>query len=215
MKELRYTLVSDGSSDKALIPILNWLLREHNITCPIQAEWADLRRLHQHLQKLSDRIGWSLELFPCDLLFVHRDAEKESIEVREKEILQAVKELPVDRQWSQDYTICVVPVRMSEAWLLLDEIALRRAAGNPQGRESLQLPMVKNLEQLSDPKRELYDLLRRASGLTGRRLAQFSVPQVVHRLADSISDFSPLRTLSAFSILEKRIASVVKKHRWI
>ena len=30
--------------------------------------------------------------------------------------------------------ICVIPVRMQEAWLLFDEIAIRHAAGNPHGR---------------------------------------------------------------------------------
>ncbi len=45
MRELRYTLVSDGSSDRALLPILSWLLQEHRVLCPIQAEWADLRLL--------------------------------------------------------------------------------------------------------------------------------------------------------------------------
>ncbi|MEH2437636.1 MAG: hypothetical protein V7K25_25980 [Nostoc sp.] len=42
MKELCYTLLSDGSSDKALMPILTWLLREHQVECAIQSNWADL-----------------------------------------------------------------------------------------------------------------------------------------------------------------------------
>jgi hypothetical protein len=45
MREISYTLLCDGSSDKALLPILTWLLRTHQVKCAIQANWADLRRL--------------------------------------------------------------------------------------------------------------------------------------------------------------------------
>jgi hypothetical protein len=36
--------------------------------------------------------------------------------------------------------IPVVPVRMTEAWLLADEFAIRSAPGNPNGTQSLDLP---------------------------------------------------------------------------
>ena len=76
MSELRYTLLTDGSSDAALLPILTWLLTTNGVAWAIQAEWADLRRVRRS-RKLADRIILSLALYPCDLLFVHRDAEKE------------------------------------------------------------------------------------------------------------------------------------------
>jgi hypothetical protein len=41
MRELRYTLVSDGASDQVLLPILTWLLRANGVRCAIQPEWAD------------------------------------------------------------------------------------------------------------------------------------------------------------------------------
>jgi hypothetical protein len=45
MKEIRYTLITDGSSDRALISILTWLLIELGVNIPIQSAWADLARL--------------------------------------------------------------------------------------------------------------------------------------------------------------------------
>ncbi len=76
MRELRFTLVADGSSDRALLPIFIWLLREHFGRIPIQPEFADLRRLPNPPRELFERIAKSVELYPCDLLFVHRDAER-------------------------------------------------------------------------------------------------------------------------------------------
>lgn len=212
MKELRYTLLSDGSSDKALLPLLTWLLQSHHVKCAIQSTWADLRRLPKAPKTLSPRIISTLELYPCDLFFVHRDAEKEPRQKRVSEIqeaiLQAVKSVQVPP------AVCVVPVRMQEAWLLFDEAALRRAAGNPHGRQPLELPDIAKLEELPDPKNVLYELLRQASGLPPRRLKKFSVNELVHRVAELINDFTPLRSLPAFVMLEAEIEQVIKAQGW-
>lgn len=213
MKELCYTLLSDGSSDKALMPILTWLLRAHQVECAIQSNWADLRRLPKPPKKLLPRIINSLELYPCNLLFIHRDAERESREKRITEILEVLEEA-VKKTVVVPPHVCVIPVRMQEAWLLFDEVALRKAAGNPRGRQPLQLPDIRKLEQLPDPKDILYGLLCEASELTGRRLKQFSVNERVHRLAELIDDFSPLRALSAFQLLETEIQQVIKTQGW-
>ena len=92
MKEIRYTLLTDGSSDKALIPVLSWLFYQHCPDYAIQPEWAELSRLPGPPKKLSEQIKTSVELYPCDLLFVHRDAEGMSREERVSEIRQALAE---------------------------------------------------------------------------------------------------------------------------
>ena len=206
MLGLRITLVADGPSDKALLPILVWLLRKHFGNIPIQPEYADLRRLRHPPNDLSERIATSVELYPCDLLFVHRDAEREPIAKRVREIRESLEKcaigtLPV---------VCVVPVRMQEAWLLIDESALRKAAGNPRGRQALNVPERRELEDLPDPKRILHDLLRQASELSGRRLRRFvrDMGRHVHRVAEQIDDFSPLCELTAFRQVERQVAAV-------
>ena len=210
MGRLRYTLVADGSSDSCLLPILTWLLRECCGGRPIQGEYADLRRLPRPPRTLSERIDRGVELYPCDLLFVHRDAERERVEDRIAEICRALKKtkaatLPV---------ICVVPVRMQEAWLLIDDVALRHAAGNPNGREPLNLPSVGTLDALPDAKGVLHELLRKASGLQGRRLASFNERLSVHRVAESIEDFRPLNRLNAFQRLAADVARTAREQGW-
>lgn len=207
MKELRYTLLSDGSSDRALIPLLTWLLRAHGVECAIQPRWADLRRVPKPPKKLSERIRLSLDLYPCDLLFIHRDAEKESYKMRVTEIQEAISEASISLQVL--HAVCVVPVRMQEAWLLFDEAAVRRAAGNPHGRTVLQLPVSAQIEQLPDPKSVLYKLLRDASELKGRRLKHFPFRERAQRVAELIDSFEPLRSLTAFRELEVEIKQVL------
>lgn len=211
MHDLRYTLVADGSSDVALLPILTWLLRQNGVDLAIQATWADLRRLPTPPRALRDRIALALELYPCDLLFVHRDAEGQSLSVRQDEIEQAIRAIGV--QISVPH-VCVIPVRMTEAWLLFDEAAIRQAAGNRLGRAPLALPPLDQVEQEPDPKSLLYEALRTASGLQGRRLRQFNVAQAALRVADLIADFAPLRRLSAFQALENDLCEVLRRTGW-
>ena len=211
MQELRYTLLADGSSDRALLPILTWLLRQSCGAIPIGAEFADLRRLPSPPKKLSERINWSVELYPCDLLFVHRDAESAPIEEREAEIRKALEESSVE---DAVRVVCVVPVRMQEAWLLIDEAALRRAAGNPNGTQPLAMPDVQRLEELADPKQLIRDILRRASELQGRRLERFNWRSSAHRVAEMIDDFSVLYKLAAFQRLAAAVEQVVTAEEW-
>lgn len=212
MDEIRYTLITDGSSDRALLPILTWVLREKGDVRLVQSEWADLRRLPQPPKSLNDRILCAIDLFPCDLLFIHRDAEREDPETRYKEIRDAIIE--ATKLGFQAPTICVVPVRMTEAWLLFDEPAIRLAAGNPNGKNPLNVPDLSVIEQIPNPKDVLFEILREASGLTGRHLKRFNMAESRIRVTELVSDFSPLRNLSAFQRLEKDI-STLKKNDWI
>jgi hypothetical protein len=205
MNGLRFTLLSDGSSDQVLIPILRWLLSRHGIAKPVVPAWADLSRLPHPPQKLSDRIRVALDLYPCDLLFIHRDAERMRLETRKSEIRAAVQDLAE----LTPLAVCVIPVRMQEAWLLIEEAAIRHAAGNPHGQGPLLMPKVRELEQIADPKAVLHDLLRQASGLHGRRLRKFAIRAGVRLVTEVTRDFSPLLQLRAFQELDAELRETV------
>jgi hypothetical protein len=210
MSEFRFTLLSDGSSDQVLSPILVWLLRRQNVARAIQPVWADLRWLRRPPADLTGRIALTLGLYPCDLLFVHRDAEGAPLAVRRAEILQAVS----DGAEEAAPVVCIVPVRMQEAWLLFDELAIRHAAGNPSGNQTLTMPRMRDLEALPDPKALLHEMLREASGLHGRRRRRFSVQTGARRVVEFIEDFSPLLELSAFQVLDEDLREIIQDHGW-
>jgi hypothetical protein len=205
MKQLHYTLLSDGSSDRALMPILSWLLIQHLPKTAIQAEWADLGRLPRPPKELRDRIQHAVELHPCDILFVHRDAEREPADVRYAEIRNAI---PLHLSST---VICVVPVRMLEAWLLSDQMALRNAAGNPSGTVPLPLPEISRIEYIPDPKEQLFEILRIASDLPPGRRRRLNVRERIHRVAELVDDFSPLRKIAAFNRLEQDVIALLKR----
>lgn len=203
MNPLRFTLVSDGSSDQALIPVLRWLLARHAAGIGLEPQWADLRILPRRPAGLAERIRKALDLYPADLLFVHRDAEGQTPDLRYRQIREALVEIP------NPPAVCVVPIRMTEAWLLINERAIRQAADNPNGRVALELPPLQTLESLRNPKTVLQAALREASQLQGRRARRFRIEDRVHRVAQLIDDYTPLFDLPAFQALERDLRNAL------
>ncbi len=195
---LRYTLVSDGTTDRALIPIIDWVLLSIAELGErgIESQWADLRGRDRD-RGLAGKITAALHHYPRELLFVHRDAEASERAIwqqRQEEIRKAMEAHPVPY-------VCVIPVRMTEAWLLIDAEAICKAADNPHCKAAIEIPQPRRLEALSDPKQLLHELLERASEKTGRRLDQFRRELTWRRVrgAELSGDFSPLNRLSAFA----------------
>lgn len=193
---MTYTLLGDGSSDRALQYVLDWILTQSAAISPVRGQWADLSRVPRKPTSLQERISVALDLYPCDIMFVHRDAEGAEYDVRRQEIDSALSHTSFSVRF-----VPVVPVRMMEAWLLCNEDAIRGAAGNPQGSQELDLPEVRNLERIPNPKAMLHSALMRASGLNNRRLSTFRAHERVHRVGELIQDFSPLLQLPAFQRL--------------
>lgn len=207
MNNISFTLISEGSSDKALIPHLTWLLEQNGVEFPIYSEWADLSFVREKPNGLAEKIRVSFELYPCDVLFIHRDTDRDSITNRKSEIIAAISEafdeLPL--------YVCVIPVRMLEAWLLFDKNAIRRAVGNPNGTVDLNLPKLNQIERIADPKSLLNEMLKEASELSGRHLKRLNISHSVSQISQYIEDFSSLRNLEAFVALENDIIEFINK----
>jgi len=100
---------------------------------------------------------------------------------------------------------------MTEAWLLLDEHAIRRTAGRPNGTMALDLPSPGTVEHVPNPKELLRTALEVASGATGRRLARFRRDFSAHRrrLLEGLDHHGPVANLSAWRQLETTVVSVL------
>ena len=198
MKPIDYALIGDGATERALIPILAWSLR----TLAPRENFSFQGFVGRGGRDLGSTIDEAIRKYKPSLLFLHRDAERLSVAQRRAEI-------PV-----RDDVVAVVPVRMTEAWLLIDARAIREASGNRNGDEALELPRPRNIEGLSNPKKDLQDLLLRAAAPLGqRRRKRFELehPQMVQRLAECIHDFGPLRELPAFALFWRDTESALER----
>lgn len=195
MQTLTATLVTDGSSDRVLMPIIDFLMNAH---CPLPFRTNFAQGAHKGT--LTQRVTEAVSRYPCDLLFVHRDAETAAIAERENEINQATAALP-----ETSHAVHVIPVRMTESWLLLDAQAIRAAAGNPTSKQALGLPVAARIEALADPKATLFASLIKAKDLGVRRRAGIRPEALRHRVSELINDHSVLRQLTSFQHLESQV----------
>lgn len=202
MTRVTATLVTDGSSDRLLVPLIELLFSQHTDRA-YQVNCAD--GLPPLASGLRARIDTALELFPCDILFVHRDAERVSPSMRQREI---------ESSWPDSSAnavlICVIPVRMTEAWLIASELPIRSAVGNPTGVAPLGLPSIKDIESLPDPKDLLFSALRAASGLNASRKRRLNPHTYRHRVSELTNDLAPLRQLPSFRHLEAQVLKHLK-----
>ena len=205
METLRYTLLTDGSSDKTLLNIIKWLIDDLYPQLPCDGSFADLRHIPNSPQTgdVIQRVICAQNYYPFDILFYHRDAEKFDVNTRKKEILKQIAPTLYSK------IVCIIPVRMMETWLLINVDAIKKASGNRNYADIIDLPALKRLESLAKPKEILHELLEKTSGLKGRRLKTFNVHSAVHLVAENIKNYSPLRDLSAFREFERDLKTAV------
>lgn len=209
MRILRHTLVCEGTTDANLLPIIDWCLKQANSDLVPEGKRAEFWRLPERPKSLVGQMARAIELYPCDVLFVHRDADRETPEKRAAQIREAYSELGM--KGVKLPAVAVIPVRMLEAWLCFDEMAIRKAAGNPAGKSPLGLLPLKKMESRPMPKNDLANALRTASEFTGRRLKKFDEQRAFWRIVDHIDDFSPLRELPAFQAFEAAVRELSEK----
>ena len=191
---IQFTLCSEGPSDRVLLRHIEWAL-ENLTALPFSGEWADPSVFQNPSKDVMSRVSQAVAYYPCNLLFVHRDADGQGYEGRKNEVVDSLRRAGVGIP-----AVAVIPVRMTESWLLCDESALRKAAGRPRGAVKLPIPTIKSLERHANPKQTFEDCLCTASEKTGRKLDVFrrDLPSLKYRVAELIEDFSQLESVPAF-----------------
>ena len=189
-RQLSFCVVADGGTDRVLVPIIQWAI--HRLD-------PDVEILEPAFKKRKMPVTDYLQAYQPEamLAFVHRDAESASLQERLREFSDIVR----------DDIVPVVPVRMSEAWLLFDKHAIARAADRPS--YDVAVPEIAELERLANPKSLLESLLLEAAGSpTGRRLKNFRRSIIDRRVsvASLVTDFSPLEALDAFAHFQRTLA---------
>lgn len=207
---LTYTLSSEGSSDQMLLPLLDWVLRQCSREL-FNGQWANPDAFDNPAKDAATRIQQSLRYYESDLLFMHRDADGTPLAQRTKEIEDAIAAAHLGHP-----AVCVVPVKMTEAWFLFDETAIRYAADNPDGTVPLGLPTHAEAQRRADPKALLREAILTASEASGRqrRGIERGISLRKHIVASRIEDYSPLRAHQAFQQLEHSVRRIVQARRW-
>jgi hypothetical protein len=190
--------VGEGPSDEALVERIEELCLRAGAD-EVAGVAPDLRRHSRKSSTVSEKIAHVLQLEPdANLVFAHRDADTQDPAPRRSEVTEAFRGVGVEQPH-----VAVVPVQMTEAWLLLDEEDIRFVAENPNGNVQINLPSPARVESVTDPKEKLRDALVAASERSGRRLKRFRkrFPQQRRRLIERLDLDGPVSQVSAWQRL--------------
>jgi len=199
----KFVILGEGTSDSMLEYPLRWLLSHHGFLEKYEFDNSKVLNLKSNSLKTESKVQALLACTQPDVLFIHRDGDGAGYEARKAEIVNACS------YENSVKCIPVVPVKMLESWFLSDLNAIRIAAGNPKGHAEIHLPNFKQLEQISNPKEKLFDYLRTAADLKGRRLKKFKPHKARRLVAEEIKSFRPLLDLPSFSELSQEIQQLV------
>ncbi|MGW0436257.1 DUF4276 family protein [Micromonospora sp. NPDC003197] len=185
MRYLTSALVSEGVTDDQFLPrLLGRALTELCLSeFDESVDVADVQPLRDRrgpspvrdIVQLIERNAGSFSV-----VFFHHDQGANPDRVA-NEWLQPLRERWGDRA---EQLVAVVPIRETEAWLLADGDALRRALGVRWSDAEMGLPAhPKEVERIADPKRVLNAVMRRVRRSTEDHYAQLGELVSLERLS--------------------------------
>ena len=196
-RSVSFAFLCEGSSDTELIAHLETLLvhfgAQEVTGMPDTRKGTIPARLRQ---LLTEATGAGI-----NMVFIHRDSDGPDREGREREIRQGVEESGFPHPF-----IPVIPVQETEAWLLLDEQAIRDVVAS-KGKQPLRLPKPNAIEGTRKPKEILQKALLAASETSGRRLKKEKNSFNHHRrvLLQRLDPLGAVRDLPSWQRLERDI----------
>ncbi|GCD98968.1 DUF4276 family protein [Embleya hyalina] len=206
---LRVLYICEGSSDTGLKLHIEEIAAEAGYELLVTVPNFD--RLRESTGRaVADklRVARRLDDAHYDIALIHRDADNVQPLHRCQEISAAVTQ-----EWPGLAHVPIIPVRMLEAWLLVDETAIREVSGNPNGRAVLNLPKPAKVETESDPKQRLKDAIATASGVKGRELKKLQArfPQNRRRLLQMLDRKGPIRRLTSWQAFVADLQRALEK----
>ena len=210
MSEWRAALIPEGRADDGLVTLLERLCLREGASVEI-VSMRPLLELHTPGRSNEAKLYAVLEFGEdYDIIFIHSDTDREPPPTRGDRISTACEKLGVESY------VPVVPIRETEAWLLVDKDAIRAIVGNPKGNKALPLPKLSHVESAGDPKQCLRDALDAAR--IGQRRKQKHRPvsdqefgRYRQRLLEELDIEGPIRQLSAWQALERDLKSVLSQ----
>ncbi|MBF8792230.1 DUF4276 family protein [Pseudomonas monteilii] len=203
--KINFVLIGEGSSDLRLVEHIESILVGEGFT-EVNGEAPDFSVFKN---KIGCSVGEKLQAivshYPsADVIFVHRDADRAGIDERVREIFEAIPNCIRHHK-----VIPVVPVTMLETWLLADAEAIKRVAGNRGYRGDLpNVPALRALENVRDPKALLLQTLCEVSGTTGARLTKFKkrFGEMRARLTFDLDPDGPVSDLESYKVFRREIS---------
>ena len=144
------------------------------------------------------------------ILCVHADADKPTDDwVMKTKIKPLLEKIQTCNDNACKLIVPVIPVRMSEAWMLADTILFKKELRTKINDD--ELGINKHPESIADPKRVIEDAIRVArKDVPKRKWNQFGIGELYESIGDNIS-LESLRQLTSFRKFEDHVRNAFKE----
>lgn len=215
MKQLVMALYAEGSTDERFLPKIIQRTAEH-LLAEYGVDILDIEVINGKTHRLSTL----LEQFEAaakkakgrHILIVHQDADAPDRESTLRERIQpGLDAVRQDPKKYQQNIIPLIPVRMVEAWMLADPVALCQAIPGCPAPDELNLPgKPEQVEHISDPKAELKRITNIYQARRRRSRSHSYLAKIQGRLADEIA-IERLKRVPAYQAFEQKFSQVLRK----
>lgn len=194
MANLALRLYAEGPTDERLLS-----KRGRGVADVLPVEPIDLTNVPRGLNRAERILEAARRAAGSHLLIIHADADRQSrsavLQTRFKRGEDLVRRAHQEGQGVCDRLIPIIPVRMTEAWMLADSRALVAEVGEHPSRGLPNLPTnPRAIEAERDPKQVITTAIRQA-----RSHHQVSLGEIYEPLARRL-DLATLDRLPAFGI---------------
>jgi len=150
------------------------------------------------------------------VICVHCDADSPSIENRmQHNIIPTITEINnIDGVLCKNL-VAVIPVQMTEAWMMADFELLKEKMSTVKSNNELQLPIRTNLiENLANPKESIINALKIAQISQPRRRNKLTISNLYSPISQELT-IEKLRNLHSFKIFEENVRNAMKQINYL
>jgi hypothetical protein len=126
----------------------------------------------------------------CTILIIHSDADDETDKYAFQERIKPGFELvkQADEEVLCKNLVAVIPVQMTEAWMLADKEALQEELGTDKTFQELSLTFsLKQTEKIADPKSKIQEIIRIAFKDYPTRRKKFNIGSLYSPLGQKVN----------------------------
>lgn len=204
-------LTVEGTTDTQFLKeIIQNVFEETAFECSTDVEIEDIRIVNVHktsfVETMLKASQKAIHDYGISVLCIHADSDaKTLIEVTDYKFTPLIEQLK-DLS-SEEYCktiVPVIPIHMTEAWMLADKELLKEKIGAKTKRDS-DLGIERSPESYADPKQTIEDAVRIAQeGKTKRRRNELTINDLYEELGQSIS-LENLRQIPSFCLFEDNV----------
>jgi len=204
MKQLVLALYAEGRTDERFLPVIvqreaDWLLRQHALAAVDVLEPLSLEADPEASNRAKRILSVARQAAGFHALIVHADADAptagDALQHRFQPGRRLVQESENDA--CRDL-LPIIPIRMTEAWMMADVEAFREVVGTDLRAEDLGFPTRSHqVEAIQDPKHELNmalsQIFTRRRRRKKARLRQYYEPLARHIRLDRLENIPAFR----------------------